>query len=582
MATKAQITRNRQNAKHSTGPRTAAGKKIACMNAIKHGLTAEVVLLPDEKPVEFNTRVKMIFEHYLPQDAYEVELAQNAAYCSWQMDRCRRAGSARTYAQAIVGHIDEERRQEDSAIELAQILLRTPFGRAAEYPHGILPDREAAKVWTGCFESNDHPAQVIRRLEANRFGVLWLLEQWDSLDSPLQRGEKWGAAERFRACRLLGIHAIDARLNTELTSLLYACQVLDPEAGSVVSEVWGELVSATDLPQIENRYRQLIECEPVMDQDAAREHLIAVVRRQTTRLEERAREHQERAELFAELRPNLAAFDLSHEGLLMLRYESSWRRLMDRNTNELRKRKEARRKNHQFFHSSYYMSPSPGWLLPEEEMVEDSRGSDQDDCADSRDGNEAMTGGDDDAAVGGTGAAPGRSDVDGTFQAAMARNEPKVEGDVKTRTWDDTQSVARNEPKVESDVETARSDDSESVVRNEPKVESDVERVRWDESKSVVRNEPKVDRGAEGRAQYREEALRNEASVVGGALRTEGDRFGGSASFDKIMAGAMRNLERPVPVIRLGISPGFGEGNSGGGSRRERRRRKAEARARGK
>ena len=90
MSTQAQIRRNRQNAKHSTGPRTAEGKRIACMNAVTHGLTAEVKLLPDEKPVEFNTRVKMIFEHYLPQNAYEVELAQNAAYCSWQMDRCRR------------------------------------------------------------------------------------------------------------------------------------------------------------------------------------------------------------------------------------------------------------------------------------------------------------------------------------------------------------------------------------------------------------------------------------------------------------------------------------------------------------
>jgi hypothetical protein len=553
------------------------------MNAIKHGMTAEVVLLPDEKPVEFNTRVKMIFEHYLPQDAYEVELAQNAAYCSWQMDRCRRAGSARTYAQAIVGHIDEERRQEDSAIELAQILLRTPFGRAAECPHGILPDGEAAKVWTGCFESNDHPAQVIRRLEANRFGVLWLLEQWDSLDSPLQRGQGWGAAERFLAWRLLGIHAIDARLNTELTSLLYACQVLDPEAGSVVSEVWGELVSATDLPQIENRYRQLIECEPVMDQDAAREHLIAVVRRQTTRLEERAREHQERAELFAELGPNLAAIDLSHEGLLMLRYESSWRRLMDRNTDELRKRKEARRQNHQFFHSSYYMSPSPGWLLPEEEMAEDSRGSDQDDRADLGDENEAMTRDDGDAAGAGAAAAPGRSDVDGTLCAAPLRNEPKVEGDVKTGTWDVARSAARNKPKVESDVEIATWDDNRSVARNEPKVESDVQTATWDEGETGARNEPKVDRGAELRARYGEEALRNEASAVGGLSRKEVDRFGVPASFDKIMVGAIGNLERSLPAIRLGISPGLGDGKfGGGGSRRERRRRKAEARARAK
>ena len=61
-----------------------------------------------------------------------------------------------------------------------------------------------------------------------------------------------------------------------------------------------------------------------MDRESAREHLIGVVRAEIERLEEKAQNHQERAELMAELGPNLAKFDLSHEGLLMLRYEFAW------------------------------------------------------------------------------------------------------------------------------------------------------------------------------------------------------------------------------------------------------------------
>ena len=42
----------------------------------------------------------------------------------------------------------------------------------------------------------------------------------------------------LRTMRLLGIHPMDAYLNDDLTSMLQACQTLDPTAGSLVSEVW--------------------------------------------------------------------------------------------------------------------------------------------------------------------------------------------------------------------------------------------------------------------------------------------------------------------------------------------------------
>jgi hypothetical protein len=65
MTTEAQVRRNIQNAKHSIGPRTEEGKRKSRMNAIKHGLAAQVVLLPEEKPVEFNKHVNMFFTHYM-------------------------------------------------------------------------------------------------------------------------------------------------------------------------------------------------------------------------------------------------------------------------------------------------------------------------------------------------------------------------------------------------------------------------------------------------------------------------------------------------------------------------------------
>ena len=42
------VTRNRQNATHSTGPKTAGGKARSSMNAVKHGLTSTAVIVPGE------------------------------------------------------------------------------------------------------------------------------------------------------------------------------------------------------------------------------------------------------------------------------------------------------------------------------------------------------------------------------------------------------------------------------------------------------------------------------------------------------------------------------------------------------
>jgi hypothetical protein len=53
MATQKQIEANRRNAQQSTGPRTSNGKARVASNALKHGLTAEQIVLPGENLEEF-------------------------------------------------------------------------------------------------------------------------------------------------------------------------------------------------------------------------------------------------------------------------------------------------------------------------------------------------------------------------------------------------------------------------------------------------------------------------------------------------------------------------------------------------
>src|SRR6476619_5991854 len=53
MATQKQIEANRRNAQKSTGPKTEEGKTKSKFNAMKHGMTAEVAVLPHEDKTSY-------------------------------------------------------------------------------------------------------------------------------------------------------------------------------------------------------------------------------------------------------------------------------------------------------------------------------------------------------------------------------------------------------------------------------------------------------------------------------------------------------------------------------------------------
>ena len=62
MATEAQTLANRANALKSTGPRTREGKDLARRNAMKHGLCAETLLLPEDEEDAIAVRLARLAE----------------------------------------------------------------------------------------------------------------------------------------------------------------------------------------------------------------------------------------------------------------------------------------------------------------------------------------------------------------------------------------------------------------------------------------------------------------------------------------------------------------------------------------
>jgi hypothetical protein len=82
-----QLAANRENAQKSTGPRTEEGKRRSSLNATRHGLTGQVIVLPEENLAAFN---KFAFDQVTtlgPGDANEQQLAQSWAVSQYRINR---------------------------------------------------------------------------------------------------------------------------------------------------------------------------------------------------------------------------------------------------------------------------------------------------------------------------------------------------------------------------------------------------------------------------------------------------------------------------------------------------------------
>jgi hypothetical protein len=87
MSTPNRIAINRANAQRSTGPKTEAGKKQSSLNALRHGLTGQIVVMPTEDLHAYQLHLKSFNDEYTPKGATEANLVQALADASWRLNR---------------------------------------------------------------------------------------------------------------------------------------------------------------------------------------------------------------------------------------------------------------------------------------------------------------------------------------------------------------------------------------------------------------------------------------------------------------------------------------------------------------
>jgi hypothetical protein len=122
--TEAQLNARRENAKHSTGPRTEAGKKRSSLNAFRHGLTGQIVVQTPEDQKAFNKHCDGIRKDLDPVGALETNLAQAIAEDYWRLNRVRAMENG-IFALGQTEHVaqDSEQPELDAALAPARTWL---------------------------------------------------------------------------------------------------------------------------------------------------------------------------------------------------------------------------------------------------------------------------------------------------------------------------------------------------------------------------------------------------------------------------------------------------------------------------
>src|SRR5580698_6473069 len=84
-----QIEANRRNAKHGHGPNTTRGKVRSSHNALRHGLTGRIVVLPTEDMEVYKSFSKELVDSLNPETPMERQFAQTVADTQWRLNRAR-------------------------------------------------------------------------------------------------------------------------------------------------------------------------------------------------------------------------------------------------------------------------------------------------------------------------------------------------------------------------------------------------------------------------------------------------------------------------------------------------------------
>ena len=202
MATQSQIDANRRNAQKSTGPTTPEGRAAVRHNALKHGLTSEVLIPEDEDQPEFDRLCEAFETEYQPVGPTEESLLENVVAARWRLGRARKEEtgffvnraleleresqeyreSARNTRLAIIVDSDSAGSNTLAKISRYEARLERSFYKALSELRRVQSQREPPlePVAAKQTQTEDHPQHEIQNAESE----IPVTKQTQSEDKP--------------------------------------------------------------------------------------------------------------------------------------------------------------------------------------------------------------------------------------------------------------------------------------------------------------------------------------------------------------------------------------------------------------
>lgn len=132
MISDAKLEANRRNAAKSTGPKTPEGKAVSKMNALRHGLLSETVLLNDENEDRLEAFREGVLQQLKPVGELEELLADRIIATAWRLRR----------AAQIEAQLLERSRNDVSRYDLA-----ARFGHVEDVGYAFLNDAKGPECF---------------------------------------------------------------------------------------------------------------------------------------------------------------------------------------------------------------------------------------------------------------------------------------------------------------------------------------------------------------------------------------------------------------------------------------------------
>jgi hypothetical protein len=123
LATKKQLVANRKNAKKSTGPKDTS---LTRLNALKHGILSEEVLLKGEKKKNLEELGRRLRQELAPQGELEIILVDRIISSIWRLKRALKVETALMSYEYESGLYDDwNKRPRDERLALKDMLVES-------------------------------------------------------------------------------------------------------------------------------------------------------------------------------------------------------------------------------------------------------------------------------------------------------------------------------------------------------------------------------------------------------------------------------------------------------------------------